>query len=57
MDRTQRAKMLLLEIEAVKDCSAHVSDLLILINEVLKDAEALAKDIVSDSQDLETTEQ
>lgn len=49
MTRITRARMLLVEIEAIKTHKDGTTSLLILVNEVLKDAEKLAKEIVDEA--------
>lgn len=52
MDKTQRAKLLLIELDAIRegDYTARTQDLLVLINEALKDAKVLAQEVLKEDK-------
>ena len=51
MDKKTRAKLILLEVKAVQEGNYEnrTRDLLTLVNEVVRDAKALAEDTIADS--------
>jgi len=51
MDKLQRAKALLIEIEALRAHQEGIIPLLTLLNEMFKDAEALAKEVLETKND------
>jgi hypothetical protein len=56
MTKVNRAKMLLVEIEALQtgDYEGRVQDMLMIVNHIIRDAQVLAKEVAGDeSQELE----
>lgn len=53
MDKKTRAKLILIEVKAVQegDYQNRTGDLLTLVNEVVRDAKALAEDTIADPSD------
>jgi hypothetical protein len=53
MNKKTRAKLLILEVQALQDGNYEnrTDDLLTLVNEVVRDAKALAEDTIADSSD------
>ena len=55
MDKKTRAKLVLLQVKAIQDGSYEnrTGDLLTLVNEVIRDAEALAEEIDSEPDEVD----